>query len=179
VTDNARVLLIVGAVAALEIFELVAIRREGDETFALKLGWQLYYSLFFAASVVVTIDSVVKSPRDAHDPPLWVGLLILGVVLLLRPQPVVTSSQGLAAYRFWGLRRRFIPWGDVSSVASNWQEQKVKFWTFTGYDVALTGRDGTQIAHTIYLRKRSQFLDDLRKYLPPVVFSPGLYDWHP
>jgi hypothetical protein len=179
VTDNARVLFILGAVAALEIFELFTIRREANNVFALKVGWRLYYSFFFAASVVVTIDAVMQSPRDLHEPPLWAGLLILVVVVLLRPQPIVTDSQGLAAYRFWGLHRRFIPWTDVSNVGSNWQEQNVKVWTFMGYEVTVTGRGGTRIAHTIFLRKQPEFLDDLRRYLPRVAFSPGLYDWHP
>jgi len=176
VTDNARAVAILVSVAVLEIGEFFAIRREGFEVFPLKVGWRIWFYFFVTAGAVATIDSFLKS--SFHNSDSWFSALLLAFGVLYRAQPAATNTQGLTAYRFWGLRQRFISWTDVFTVTSNWQEENTRFWRFSGYEVVVTGRDGTRIAHTIFLRKRAEFLDELRRYLPQAVFAPGVYAWH-
>ena len=178
-TYSTRVLFVLGAVVALEIFEFFAIHREATNVFGLKLGWRIYFYCFVVFSVAGSLAALTGLSHDARNLPWWAALLLLVFAIFYRPQLIAANSQGLAGYRFWGIHRRFLPWSEVFIVTSNWQVENVRFWRFTGYEIAVTGRNGTRISHTIFLRKRPEFLDELRKYLPRVVFSPGLYDWHP
>jgi hypothetical protein len=131
--------------------------------------------LFFLIQYITTTQSTSK------DPPLWFCLPFLLGLLFARPQTVVTNSSGLSSFAFYGLRHSFIPWSQVSSVTSDWQEEGSGWWGWMarGYSVLVTGRDGTRIESTLYLSRQGKFLDDLRQHVPAVAFAPGLFDWHP
>lgn len=177
-TDSVRVLILVLFLAMLEISELFAVRREGSDVFAPKIGWRLFYFITIVAFLNISIEHVRSAPHPPAGPPLWFSLLALLLFVFARPQSLVVSSQGLASYRLWGFSRRFIPWTEVSGVTSDWEEQATRVWTFMGYKVAVTSRDGTRIEHTILHKRQGKFLDDLRQFVPATAFAPGLFDWH-
>jgi hypothetical protein len=177
-TDTLRVLIPVLFLSVLEVFEFFAVHKEGSDVFAPKLGWRLFYFVLVAAGLI-WLSEGLASAGQTHDKAQWVDLLVLFVFVIMRPKTVVVSSAGLASYGLYGFRRRFIPWVEVARVSSNWQEEGYKFWVFMGYGVTVTGRDGTRIEHSIYLRRQGRLLDDLRQHVPATEFDPGLFDWHP
>ena len=117
--------------------------------------------------------------------PLWWPVLFLVILLFTRPKPIAVNSAGLNVYGLYGIRRRSIAWYEVSSVTSDWREERLTYnfltllWVFTGYSVTVGARDGTRVVHTILLRHQAKFLDDLRNHIPAHAFAPGLYGWHP
>ena len=180
-TDTMRVLIPVLFLSVLEVFEFFAVRKEGSDVFAPKLGWRLFYFVLIAVGLIWLSESLAGASQT-HDKASWVDLLVLFVFVIMRPKTVVVSSVGLASYGLYGFRRRFIPWAEAARVSSDWQEERLgsRFpFTFTGYGVTVIGRDGSRIEHSIYLRRQGRFLDDLRQHVPATEFDPGLFDWHP
>ncbi|HXZ11651.1 MAG TPA: hypothetical protein VEG64_04595 [Candidatus Sulfotelmatobacter sp.] len=171
-------------VLALEVFEFFAVRKEGSQIFSMKLGWRFFYFSLIVCLLFSSIYLFSASHRDPNGAPLWWILILLAAALLTRPRTLVANSGGLASYGWYGFRRRFIPWADVSAVTSDWEERRLahgigSLWVFMGYKVAVAGRDGTRIEHTIQMPRQGAFLDDLRRHIPPTAFAPGLFDWHP
>jgi hypothetical protein len=170
---------------SLEIFESAVVRKESTVVFSPKAGWRLFFYVVIVHLVFRSIYYVPSAHRAAEGAPLWWFLLFLAISLLARPKTLVVNSTGLASYSWYGLRRRFIPWTDVSSVTSDWEEERLTYnlstllWVFTGYSITVTGQDATRIVHTILVRGQRKFLDTLRQHIPASAFAPGLFDWHP
>jgi hypothetical protein len=97
---------------------------------------------------------------------------------------VLVDSSAVSSCSLFGLNRSPIYWGEVSRVASDWEEERLTFnlftviWTFMGTSVTVTSRNGPSIQHGVVNRKQGLFLDALRRYLPREAFDPGIYDWH-
>lgn len=174
-----QLLSVLAFVLALEAFEYFAVHKESSDVFAMKFGWRIFYFVLLGVLLVSIWQYPWGAHRPAHAAPLWLLLALAIVLVLTRPNTVVTNSSGLASYGLWGLRRRFIAWTDVGRIASDWEEEHFKVWTFTGYTVSVIGLDGTRIDHTIFLRGQGRFLDDLRQRVRAERFAPGLADWHP
>ena len=168
------------SLSVLEVFEFFAVRKEGSDIFAPKLGWRILFFLMITGFLVALSLASGEAIQTRQKPP-WLLLLLLLVFVIARPKTIVASSTGLASYGLYGFRKLFVPWAEVSRVSSDWQEERWfrAAFTFTGYSVAVTGRDGTRIEHSIYLRRQGRFLDDLRQHVPAAEFDPGLFDWHP
>ncbi len=177
-TDTVRILVPVLFLSVLEVFEFFAVRKEGSDVFAPKLGWRIFYFLMITA-FLIALSLSSGDANQGRQKPSWLLLLLLLAFVIARPKTIVASSAGLASYGLYGFRKLFVPWAEVSRVSSDWQEERYRLWAFTGYSVAVTGRDGTRIEHNIYLRRQGAFLDDLRQHVPATKFDPGLFDWHP
>jgi hypothetical protein len=144
-----------------------------------KIGWRLFYWLLMSISLFGALVYTRSSHSAPSDPPRWLGIALVLAVPLVRPATLVASPGALACYSLYGLRRKLIPWSEASRVSSDWQEMKTREWTFMGYRVTVTGRDGTRIQHDIQQTRQGRFLDSLREHLPASAFDHGLYDWHP
>jgi hypothetical protein len=92
---------------------------------------------------------------------------------------VLVDSFGVSSRSMFGLFRRAIPWAEVNRVGSDWQEEHFRFWTFTGYNVTVIGRDGSRIEHGLVNTDQARFLNALRRFVPRETFDAGLYEWHP
>jgi hypothetical protein len=182
VNSNQIFFLAVSLQLVLELFEFFAVRKEGSEIFSMKLGWRLFYfvmSLLFLFSCLDYLTAPLHGRERATS--WWVPILLV-VFLLTRPRTIVVNSTGLSSYGLFGLLRRSVDWNDVAAVTTDWEEEKPSYrwpFVFTGYKVAVRGRDGTLIEHTIFLRRLGTFLDDLRQHIPASAFAPGLYHWNP
>jgi hypothetical protein len=183
-TDDEKLLLSVALVLALEVAEFLAVRRESSDVYLPKLIPRLVYFFFttvaFGGCLLYFTHSL--GPRGPKDPPGWVFPALLVAFLLSRPSTLVSNAAGLTAYSAYGIRRRFLAWSDVNSIASEWKEETGPFRgfpRFMGYNVDVFGRDGSRIVHTMFLRRQARFLDVLREHVPRTAFAPGIYDWHP
>ena len=172
-------------VSSLEVFEFFVVRKEGSEVFSMKFGWRLFYLIVVSSLLFNSIYFLSPLHHAAKGEPVWWFVILLALSLLARPRTLVMNSTGLASYSWYGLRRCFIPWANVSAVTSDWQEERLAsnlttlLWVFTGYKVAVKGRDGTCIVHTIQMHRQGGFLDGLRQHVSASAFDPGLFDWHP
>jgi hypothetical protein len=185
VTENVQLFLVAVILSSLEIFESAVVRKQSTVVFSPKAGWRFFYFIVVVLLVFRTIYYLLSAHRAAEGAPLWWFPLLLAILLLVRPKTLVVNSTGLASYSWYGLRRRFIPWTGVSSVTSDWEEERLTYnlltllWVFTGYSITVAGQDATRIVHTILMRDQRKFLDVLRQHVPASVFAPGLFDWHP
>jgi hypothetical protein len=181
VTESKQLLLVLLFLFLLEVFESFSVRKEATNVFSPKAGWRLFYLLMIAGFVFPLIQHLEGMSAGPRDLPVWVCVLLLFGLLFARPRTLAINSAGISSYSLYGLRHTFIPWTQVSSVTSDWQEEGGGLWRWMarGYSVTVTGRDGTSIEHTLYLRHQGRFLDDLRQRVPAVAFAPGLFDWHP
>jgi hypothetical protein len=172
-------------VSSLEVFEFFVVRKEGSEVFSMKLGRRLFYLIVISSLRFSSIYFLSPLHHTAKGEPVWWFLVLLALSLLARPRTLVMNSAGLASYSWYGLRRCFVPWANVSAVTSDWQEGRLAYnltmllWVFTGYEVAVRSRDGTCIEHTIQMRRQGGFLDGLRQHVSASTFDPGLFNWHP
>ena len=114
----------------------------------------------------------------------WVYVAFLLLVWLRWPRTVTLDSTAISSCSLFGLFRRSIVWAEALRVSSDWQEERLHWgldpiWTFTGYSVTVTARDGRTVQHGVVNKDQGRFLDELRRFLPREAFDAGLYDWHP
>jgi hypothetical protein len=168
---------------ACELVEYLAVRRQAAEVFSPRLGWRLLRW----AGIAGCIAGIVERLHGNAGPkswPLWLYVLLL-LFWLYWPRTVLVDSSAVSSCSLFGFHRRSIPWGEVSRISSDWQEERLTFnlftpiWTFMGTSVNVTSRDGASIQHGVIHRHQGLFLDGLRRNLPRQAFDPGLYDWHP
>lgn len=184
-TDGKLFLAVALSGFSLEIVESIVVRKEASDVFSPKAGWRCFFFVAIAVDVFGFIYLLPASHRTPKGPPLWWPLLFLLILLFARPKTLAVNSEGLNSFGWYGLRRRFIGWPDVSSVTSDWEEERLTqnfltlIWVFTGYSVTVIGQDATRIVHTILLRHQGKFLDELRLHIPARAFAPGVFDWHP
>ena len=62
-TETVRVLVPVLFLSVLEVFEFFAVRREGSDIFAPRLGWRIFYFLMITACLI----AVTLSSGDANQ----------------------------------------------------------------------------------------------------------------
>ena len=178
-SENHELLVTFGVVLALEIFESTIARKEATHVFYPKLGWRLFYFVMIGTSVFLLVLRLSGEREPSDQSLLWICVVLL-CSLLVRPKTLVTNAAGLTSFGLYGFRRRFIEWNAVSIVTSDWQEGGggIFQWFYRGYCVAVVGRDGTHVDHSVLQGRQGRFLDDLRAHLNKDVFAPGLYDWH-
>ena len=159
-----------------ETAEYFLARRRGAEVFPPKMGFRLLRWTGLALCVV-GIVSYDKSRSWA-----MLALCALFFAVWMRwPRTVLVDSLDVSSCSLFGLFRRSIPRAEVGRVSSDWQEVHFfrLFWTFTGYSVTVTGRDGSRIEHGLVNTNQGRFLDALRRFVPREAFDAGLYEWHP
>ncbi len=166
-----------------ELIEYLLVRGQSNETFPPKLGWRLLRWIGIAGCIVGVLERLHRNAGRPNDWPLWVYVLLL-LFWIVWPRTVLVDSSALSSCSLFGLRHRTIPWGEVSRISSDWEEQRLTIgldtiWTFMGTRVTVTSRDGATIQHGVIHRHQGAFLDRLRRYLPRQIFDAGLYDWHP
>jgi hypothetical protein len=181
VTESKQWLLVLLFLLFLEVSESLIVRKDATQIYPPKIGWRLVYFLIIADLLYDLIGYAPGMQSTSKGFPLWFCVPFLLALLVIRPRTIASESNGLASYSLYGLRHSFIPWSQVSSVTSDWQEEGNIWWGWfaRGYSVVVTGRDGTRIENTLYLSRQGKFLDDLRQHVPAVAFAPGLFDWHP
>lgn len=170
--------------AACEAVERALVRSEGGHIYRAKLGWRLFWWFSMGGTVVTIAGHLLGRTGGGKDLPTWFFIVTFVVLVLTWPRTLTVTSAGISSSSLFGMRRRFIPWSEVASITSDWEEENLfwklqAIWKFTGTRILVISRAGTCIGHAIFLRKQAEFLEDLRRYAPKQVFAPGIYDWNP
>ena len=166
----------------LDLFEYFTVRRERGELFPPKIGWRLFYFAIGACLLFFAIEYFTAGGAAQHDgSSAWIVLLIF-VLWITRPATLEASDSGLASYGWFGLRKSFIAWTDVASVASEWENDRGndRFALFVrSISVTVGSREGKRLRLSYMHGGLSRFMQALQKHVPANAFGPGLRDWKP
>lgn len=176
--------------AACELLEYFAVRRDPGDVYPPKILTRFFYWTIMAVAFYAAVGWVRAPSSDGNSHPLIIGAVCLGLVLVTRPRSLVAGPTGVSSCGIFGLFRRCISWTEVSNVSYDWEEHKPGlnplWWLLesglggqSGSRITVAGRNGRRIRHTIFNVRQSDFLEDLKRYLPRDVFAPGTYDWCP
>jgi hypothetical protein len=167
-----------------ETMERALVRAGGGDIYRAKFGWRLFWWFCIGGSAANILEQLLGRSDGGKQLPVWFLILAFLGLVLTWPRTVIVDSTGLSSVSLFGMRRRFIPWPEVATITSDWEEENLfwklqAIWKLTGTRIIVLSRTDTHIEHTIFVRRQGQFLDDLRRYAPKQVFAPGIYDWHP
>lgn len=167
-----------------EAIDQVSARRDAGDVYRPKLRRRIFWWFWIGSSGLTIVLESLGHGRGRNDLLLWFWIVMFLASVLTYPRTVVVTPTGVVSFGLFGARRRFIPWTEVTTVTSDWQEATVSYhfslaWRLMGTRIVVLNRNGTHIDHTIFLRRQGRFLDDLRRYTPKEAFAPGIYDWHP
>jgi hypothetical protein len=167
--------------SAFEVFEYFVAREDDAAIFRPKFSRRIFYWLaitVFLGTLVIGLRADVQP--NSKSMPEWFVALFLLVLVFARPNTLSAGPTGLTSYSLYGLRKTYIPWGDVLAVNSDWQQgSRGLARAFMGYRVIVTSRDEKRVIHAIGNSHQGEFLNQLRQHVAPTAFAPGLFDWHP
>jgi hypothetical protein len=169
--------------ATCELIDYLAVRKHLAEVFPPKLGWRLCGWFWVAASLIATAATLLAP--EAGISRWWALLWAFSFYYWFTWfRTVLVDSSGVSSCGIFGLSRRYIPWGDVSRVTFDWQEESIgigfdRIRAFLGTRLTVVSRNGVSVEHGVIHGHQGMFLDALKRYLPRQVFDTGVYDWHP
>jgi hypothetical protein len=179
-TENQQLLACLLLVFAFEVFEYFVTREDDAAIFRPNLSRRIFYWFAITVSLLNLISFRPGTQPNPRSMPEWFVALFFLVLVFARPNTLSVGPTGLTSYSLYGLRKTYVPWGDVLSVNSDWQQgSRGLARVFMGYRVVVTGRDGKKVIHSIGNSRQGEFLNQLRQHVAPTAFAPGLFDWHP